>query len=76
MNPRYLAYCHAHGEADPVKMSEKNTGCWHPFTQWNRSQMARFTRENNIKVKYGALNIKDSEAYDKWILEQFPAPIH
>lgn len=74
-NPRYLAYCRAHGKT-PEKMLEHDEerfpgGCMCGFILWSSDKLneARRTHREFFYIEIGgnAGGLLDHEGYDKWL---------
>jgi hypothetical protein len=79
-NPRYLAYCRAHGESDPEAMLERDReawpgGCMTGFVLWigeMKRGMAKTHPEAMFRGWNGAATdqIVDQAAFDKFLADQ------
>lgn len=75
MNPRYLAYCRAHGHT-PEEQLEIDRKSWPGgsmcgFILWNTGKLDRFKKIRPSAFMFTGQLI-DHDAYDNWLLEQYP----
>ena len=73
-NPRYLAYCRAHGAETPEQMVERDRIRWPGginagFLSWHGGMLASWFRESGDSAT-GPL---DHARYDAWLERQTPA---
>ncbi len=80
-NPRYLAYCAAHGETDPEAMLARDRerypgGCMVGFIQWNTAQWREWlTEQAKTHPELAGYNAHEGEMfrlthaanYDTWL---------
>ncbi len=69
-NPRYLAYCVAHGEPDPDKMLTKDsarwTGCMTGYILWIQARWSEWRRLMGYKGSDPLWPI-DHAMFDMWL---------
>ncbi len=71
-NPRYLAYCKAHG-MEPEAMTAHDDqrwpgGCMTGYILWNQSKWAEFHKLTENRYKLHAGTTKEGHAeFDRWL---------
>jgi hypothetical protein len=67
VNPRYKAYCIAHGVSSPAEMWEKDKNTGAGFIFWNTRMLNIWLEETGKKKMYSEL---DHDQYNDWLLKQ------
>ena len=80
INPRYAAYCAAHGSRSVGQQKAKDRQKWPGgfmagFIFWNSAMIAEFSVAHRGKGYFmqGSLTEDGHAACDRWLLEQWPA---
>jgi len=73
-NPRYLAYCRAHGESDPVAMLARDKEAWPGgrmcgYVLWMGDKWRAWRTANKRKAD-DVLTREDHQSFDAWLEEQ------
>lgn len=80
-NPRYIAYCAAHGESDPEKMlaRDKETypgGCMLGFMEWMKAQWAAWQADQEAEFpqlrggnahEWELYRLTHAKLFDAWL---------
>jgi hypothetical protein len=80
MNPRYLAYCRAHGKTPDEMLAQDREaypgGCMTGFLLWNGAQLREFRKLIGAVPPYCSwldpLGDADMERYDTWLQASVP----
>ena len=77
-NPRYLAYCRAHGETDPVVMRERNLQRWPGgpgvgFILWMSQRWQQWDAMRKQKPWNHVRSAEEYKEFDQWLAtNEFP----
>lgn len=77
--PRYLAYCHAHGEADPDAMLARDRatypgGKMTGFQIWTICQWHEWAEATGLRGKPHPVTDEHNAAFDAWLVSTYPPP--